>query len=337
MSGQATPSAGGPKGAPAKLGQKGKLRLVVTGLVIAVVCYAIFILVSGYDEMMEGIRKVSTTGWMLLLGLSAANFLIRFGRWQIYLRVLGHSVPIWTSLLAYLSGFALTTTPGKLGEVWRAVYLKPYQVTYAEVVAAFFAERYTDLLAIILLSCLAVGIYEGSTWPFFLFGAVAVAAVFLLRARFLPNRLEKWSTAAQTPNWIRGGLSAGARMLRSSATLLTPMMLGWSLPAAVIAWGLQGAVLLAILEMQGFEVDPLIAIGIYAIAILAGTLSFIPGGLGSTEAVMVLLLFRAGIETQDALAATLICRIATLWFAVIVGLLAVAILEGRKNLRNRPK
>ncbi|MBY8977363.1 flippase-like domain-containing protein [Rhodobacteraceae bacterium NNCM2] len=332
-----TPNPGDAEAVPEKLAKKGKLKLVATGLAIAVVCYAIFILVSGYEEMVEGIRKVSTTGWLFLLGLSLANFLIRFGRWQIYLRVLGHHVAAGISLLAYLGGFALTTTPGKLGEVWRAVYLKPYDVTYSEVVAAFFAERYTDLLAIILLSCLALGVYEGATWPFLVFGAVAIAAVFLLRAPFLPDRFDRWAADDRTPGWIKGGLSAGAKMLRSSSALLTPMMLGWSLPVAVLAWGLQGVVLYGVLDMLGFEIDFFVAIGIYSIAILAGTLSFIPGGLGSTEAVMVLLLYRSGIDTQDALAATLVCRIATLWFAVVIGVGAVGMLEARRGLGFRPK
>ena len=63
----------------------------------------------------------------------------------------------------------------------------------------------------------------------------------------------------------------------------------------------------------------MMAVSIYGIAVLVGALSFLPGGLGSTELVMGLLLVSLGVDKPVAVAATLICRIATLWFAVFIG------------------
>jgi len=77
-------------------------------------------------------------------------------------------------------------------------------------------------------------------------------------------------------------------------------------------------------------------VGIYSVSVLAGALSFIPGGLGSTEAVMVLLLTLVGVNTPAAIAATLICRLATLWFAVIIGGAVLAALEFNTNAAGRP-
>ena len=68
-------------------------------------------------------------------------------------------------------------------------------------------------------------------------------------------------------------------------------------------------------------------IGIYAIAVLAGVLSFLPGGLGSTEAVMGVLLVAFGADGSAAVAITLLCRVATLWFAVALGGVAVGVLS----------
>jgi uncharacterized protein (TIRG00374 family) len=63
--------------------------------------------------------------------------------------------------------------------------------------------------------------------------------------------------------------------------------------------------------------------GIYAMSVVIGVLSFLPGGLGSTEAAMLILLSTSGVGQEDALATTLICRFATLWFAVALGALAM--------------
>jgi uncharacterized protein (TIRG00374 family) len=73
--------------------------------------------------------------------------------------------------------------------------------------------------------------------------------------------------------------------------------------------------------------DPLplaLAMSIYATSMLAGALSFMPGGLGGAEAVMVALLVWQGMDTGTAVAATLIIRLTTLWFAVVIGGGAVA-------------
>ena len=57
---------------------------------------------------------------------------------------------------------------------------------------------------------------------------------------------------------------------------------------------------------------------------LAGALSFMPGGLGGAEAVMVGLLVWAGIGDAEALVATVLIRLSTLWFAVGIGAFVLA-------------
>ena len=61
------------------------------------------------------------------------------------------------------------------------------------------------------------------------------------------------------------------------------------------------------------------AMFVYAMAMLAGAISFMPGGLGGAEAVMVGLLVWKGMPGADAIAATVLIRLATLWYAVAVG------------------
>ena len=56
---------------------------------------------------------------------------------------------------------------------------------------------------------------------------------------------------------------------------------------------------------------------------LAGALSFMPGGLGGAEAVMIALLTLNGVPMPVAVAATVFIRLATLWFAVVIGLVAL--------------
>jgi len=54
-----------------------------------------------------------------------------------------------------------------------------------------------------------------------------------------------------------------------------------------------------------------------------GALSFLPGGLGSTEATMVGLLATQGVALPVAVVATGVVRVTTLWFAICLGLIAL--------------
>ena len=273
---------------------------------------------------------LSAVTWLqltLILGLSLLNYVLRFVRWQYYVTIFGHQIPWLRHSAYYLAGFAFTVTPGKAGEAVRSLYLKPHGMGYAESLAAFFVERLLDVLAIAALAL-------GGAWLFpnyrnfvlvSCFGLIAFT--WLIVRPELPNRLEAW--AARLPNLhkLTIFLERLAKLLRTSPQLLTARKLYAGLAIGVFAWAAEGFALYLILKGMNIQLPVGTAIGIYAISVLVGSVSFLPGGLGSTEAVMVLLLVLVAVDSSTAIAATLLCRFTTLWFAVLIGLLALLGLE----------
>jgi uncharacterized protein (TIRG00374 family) len=65
------------------------------------------------------------------------------------------------------------------------------------------------------------------------------------------------------------------------------------------------------------------AVFVYAAATLAGAAAFLPGGLGGTEAVLVLLLVSQGAARGTALSASFLVRLLTLWLAVAIGVAVI--------------
>ncbi|HXM71572.1 MAG TPA: lysylphosphatidylglycerol synthase domain-containing protein, partial [Thermoanaerobaculia bacterium] len=55
-----------------------------------------------------------------ILALSPLNYSLRFVRWEIYLRALGARLPLGRSCGVFLTGFLLSVTPGKAGELGKA-------------------------------------------------------------------------------------------------------------------------------------------------------------------------------------------------------------------------
>ncbi len=77
----------------------------------------------------------------------------------------------------------------------------------------------------------------------------------------------------------------------------------------------------------GGQGSVLLYISIFSVAIVAGALTFIPGGLGGTEVVLYMLAVATGMGEVEALTATILIRLTTLWYAVILGSISLLWLE----------
>lgn len=302
------------------------IRPFVLSVVAGIGLYAIAVLASDLQAVWGTVLELGAVGWFVILALSLANYALRFVRWHVYLRQLGYAVPLGCSVAYYLGGFAFTTTPGKAGEAVRSLYLKRHGVAYAHSLAALFIERLVDLGAMVLLAAVATIAFENTRWLIVVTAGITIAALSLVRSRTLLRLLGRLSLKLPSQRLVALAQSF-LDLLRSSAILLRAHLLFGGLALGLLSWGAEGLGLYVILVYLDVDTSLALALGIYAVSILAGAASLIPGGLGSTEAVMGLLLILIGADAVSAVAATLVCRIATLWFAVLIGFVCIAWLE----------
>jgi uncharacterized membrane protein YbhN (UPF0104 family) len=300
----------------------------------ALAIYLLALFFSDPEQSWSGLRRLSLGKWGLVLSFPLCNYLLRFVRWHWYLSSLGNSVPVGLDLRVYLAGFSLTTTPGKVGETIRSLLLHSEQVSYEDSMAAFVAERFTDLLAVAMLAMLASVQFEGYRWLISLSLAVLLLSFWLLRSP-TPDR---WlASRPGGSGWLSRALLGGMRTLRACRVLLSSRLLLGGLFLAGIGWALEGVAYWVVLDALGVSVDVAAAVGIYSVATLAGALSFIPGGLGAMEGILSGFLLLIGTSTADAISSTVIIRVATLWFAVAIGVLAMTTLLGRRTPSEHPK
>src|SRR5260221_10184223 len=134
-----------------------RLRAVLISVILAIGVYAAL---AFWNDAAKFAQAVGRIGWgegAALLGFSLLNYALRAVRWRFFLSRLGHRLPWGRCTINYVAGFALTTTPGKAGETIRSILLKrEFALPVADSLAAFFAERFSDVLALLLLSALAL-------------------------------------------------------------------------------------------------------------------------------------------------------------------------------------
>ena len=304
------------------LGQRLPLRAVFWSIALAALGYLGLSLWAGWREVVAAVVQVGPLVLLGLLALSLTNYLLRFVRWGRYLALLDAPVPWRINLDAYFSGFALTTSPGKVGEMLRSVLLKRHGVPPAASIAAFFAERLSDLLSILVLTAVGLWAYAPARPVVGLALALVAASLLLAQWTALISAIDRWA-AARPQKW--------AQLLVKLCEIVLHFRRCFSLPAmtmglglGVVAWFAEGIGFWWLLGALGHPLPVTTAVFVYAFGMLVGGLSFLPGGLGSSEAVMIGLLMMHGFPESAAVTATLICRLATLWFAVGLGAVCLA-------------
>lgn len=303
---------------------------LVAFILAGILAYGVAASATDLDAVVDAVLRLDAGTWLIVLALSLINYALRFARWHVYLRDLGHRVPVARHLTIYVAGFALTPTPGKIGEGMRALYLKPFGVSIARSLSTLYAERVLDVMAVsVLAGLLFLAPVSGFRWLAVIGGAIVIALlaaqhpVILKLTRRLARRLpsDRLRTLGERVTAFQNDVTS----------LVRTHMLLFGLALGLVAWAAEGIGLYIVADALGLELGFWAAIGIYATAMLAGALSFIPGGLGSADATMVALLTFAGVPLPAAVAATGIVRVATLWFAVALGGIAWLGLEAKPH------
>jgi len=251
-----------------------------TSVFLAMVGYVAAVFLSGSEQTLHALAKLSIPGWLLVLSLSLSNYMLRFGRWTIYVnKTSDATVPTVQHALIYLAGFSLTTTPGKAGEALRSFYLKPFGVDYKSSLSVLFVERLVDLIAIILISMLAVSFFDNDN---ILYTAVISGVVILVMLPMIHSK-RLWGFIAKIgeglPEKFSTLLGHLIEMVDASAILLKNRVLYSGLSLAIIAWALEGLGFYIVLQYLDVECSLMVAVGIYAVAVLVGAVSFMPGSL----------------------------------------------------------
>lgn len=306
------------------------VRRVIVAMLIGVAIYGVFVAWTGYRAIESSLRDFRWLAFGFALGLASANYVLRFLKWEYYLARLSiRGIPKLDSFLIFLSGFVLTVTPGKVGEVFKsAVLAETHDVPVARTAPIVVAERLTDVIGVIALIVIgSAGFSGGLTWA--LAGSVLVALGLLLILWRRPGEiLIAW--LERRPGRL-GALApkardawASLRIVASPGALLFPTLL------SLLGWGGEGFALYLLLDGFGAGVPVPLAVFFYATATLAGAIVPVPGGLGVAEAMIQEQLVRlGGVAQGSATAAMLLIRFATLWWAVAVGFVALAVLRVR--------
>jgi uncharacterized protein (TIRG00374 family) len=322
-----------PSGQSAAQLAQGLTRKLILAVTLGVLVFAGLALYGDLASLRSAAASFAPSAVALGFALAAGNYALRVARWQYYLHCIDVSVPLFESSVVFLSGFVMSVTPGKVGEVFKSLLLyEARQVSIARSAPIVVAERLTDLIALVLLTALGSLAFDkgpliAAGGAVLVSGIVAVCAYRPLGEAIL-TFAERIGPLEKIAHKLREAYESLLSMLRPA-----PLLLGTVI--AVAAWGLECAALYVIVHgFPGLHLTWDGAVFSYAASTIVGALTMLPGGLGITELGMTGALQAVGGHTMTkevATAATILVRIATLWFAVGIGIVALALFRMRQR------
>ncbi|MCM8748228.1 flippase-like domain-containing protein [Thermomicrobiaceae bacterium CFH 74404] len=310
-------------------------RHLLAGLAIGILVVFVLAVIADGRRLASSLARFEWTLVPLILALTVFNYALRFIKWQLFLRWIGvHQLSHAVSLGIFLAGFAMTITPGKVGEFLKSYLLRRATGTpVATTAPVVLAERLTDGLAMAILALLSAfaGIQAG--WAgLALVLLLLLGGISLIQQRRMMLAFLRWCTRLPL---VRRQAGAVYELYNSSYELFRPRRLAVVTVLSVVSWFGECLALWVILHGLGLPpTRELLALSIFSLstASIAGALSLLPGGLGAAEASItgILLLFsQPRLSPATAAAATLLIRFATLWFGVGLGLIGLLWVQQR--------
>jgi uncharacterized protein (TIRG00374 family) len=291
-------------------------------IIITIIIYGVFLFISDFNLVYEKITNFKIIFVPVILSLISLNWVVRFYRWHILLKNSNIHVPIKNNFMIYLASLSLSITPGQIGELIKSEFLKKqFKIPRSKTLPIIFIEKFYDLMGVLIASIIGVWYFEGGSYLISI-GIVLLVLIFvLILSRSIFEKVLLLICKIKFFSKYQKNFLESYNVLRNS--LKTKIGLK-SVILSFIFWVIQGIAVYFILLALGInELNFLIATSANAISVLIGALSFVPGGLGVTEASMGGLLSLQGIEISFALITAVIIRIFTSWYTVVAGFIAL--------------
>ena len=308
-------------------------KKILISIAFGAIVYLGFSVYADLDKLLSVFGNFNWIWLPIILALSFMNYIFRFFKWHYYLNILKIKLSYKESFLIFLSAFTMSVTPGKMGEVLKSYLLKEENGTPVSKSAPIvLAERLTDFVSIVLLCIIGSYVFNYGRTIILIIGLVFILTIIFLSIRSFSLKmiemLEKINFLKKHIEKIRTAYDSIYQMIKIKPLIIATLI-------SLISWFFECLGFYIVINVfshpSGMEISLLSATFIYAFSTLIGAIAMLPGGVGVTEASLTGLLVFSKIPKDISVASTIMIRLATLWFAVLVGIISVFLFQRITN------
>lgn len=336
-------------------------RNVLISLIFGAIVFIALSLYANLSDLLSAFKKISPFYFPLLLCFASYNYIFRFIKWDFYVRCLEISITRKQSFTIFMAGLIMSISPGKFGEVLKAFLIKSINETpISRSAPIVVAERLTDFIGLIILVMIGFSTSQSSLHIIVFSILIIISFLLVLSSprliykiidlfqrflnHFFPQPTESITNSEDSNRWqsLKTAMHSLPTKLHiayeSISLLVKPKRLLWTTILSVISWSFEGIAFVILLHAFKFYIPLTKGMFIYFFSIIIGALTMLPGGVGLTETSLSGLLIINGLSKPIAIAATLIIRVATLWFAVAIGVFVLSLfMKKHSNVRKNDR
>ncbi len=296
----------------------------------------------GWYELRQLWQQLGLVPLLLLMLLQLATMLLTAKVWHLWL--CRHEQPprfYWVALSQLVGYWAEAITPSsKLGgEASRILLLKQRsQLSYAQLSSSLLAAKLSSLLPFVLLMLglmlLGLGRWSLPWWlyPILLLMMLVLGLAFLLLAK--ASKAAKTAPAPQPARrWTAIPIPQPARRWTAWLTPIQRMLQqthehwrqGWPWPELLLnalVWLAYPLKVICLASLLGLPSPWLLLALAVMVAYLVSMLPLLPGGIGSFELSMAMVLVLGPLSLEQALLLALFTRLVTFWLPLLLSLAA---------------
>lgn len=313
-------------------------KKILLSVAFGAIVFLGFSIYADFDKLLQTFAEFNWLYFPLILALSFGNYIVRFYKWEYYRKLLSIDLTGKISFLIFMSTFVMSVTPGKMGELLKSYLVREENGTpISKSAPVILAERLTDFISIVLLCIVGAFVFNYGQGLVIGVGLVFISGVVLISSRKISlniiSRLEKIRIFKKVAGKFQTAYESIYVLVKFKPLVIATIV-------SAFAWFLECLGLYIILQVYSsfthINVSLLSAVFIYGFSTIIGSIAMLPGGLGVTEASITGLLVLLNIPKDVSVASTFIIRVATLWFAVFVGIIAIYFYQkySHKNLDN---
>lgn len=307
---------------------------IITYTILGVVIFAALGIYADFGDLSEKIKFFDFSYLPIILILAPLNYVLRFVKWNYYLKQLKIKIPMKINLPVYVAGLSMTITPAKIGEFFKSYLLKEFSdIDMSKTMPMVLMERVTDGISMIILASLGAVVFS--------YGYTAIVVCILLIIFFVAAiRIKPFAMfiirILSKIKFLKRFAHAFENFYTNTYELTRIDRLGVAVGIGTVSWFFEGLVVFLALKAFGVDFTVLGSVFTVSVSSLVGALSMLPGGLIIAESsIMGVLEVLFDIDKVLASATTIVTRISTLWLGVILGIIGLMVVQRMMKKRNK--
>ena len=293
--------------------------LVLVGSLGVFVAIALF---GGFSNVVGIISRANPAFYVLAFLCVFLGYCFRYLKWDYYTKRLGLKVPHRKNFLVYLSTNGMAITPGNVGSVIAAYTLKKITgVRFSKIAPMITIQLFTDFFGFALFA-LAAALIIGRYIVYVAVLDVILVVPFLLIINpwlfnLLKRKKKKGNILKRVYRHARH-YYISQNVLNNKKTYAVSLL--FTTPADILnAMALYFSILAV-----GIRPHIIPSVFVFSTAQIFGMITALPGGIGAADATFVVLLKSVfGMGPALSSAVTIMARLATVWFGVALGIIAL--------------